>query len=315
MRRLITIIATAVLVLVGVLSVPQAEAQRRVTPVNNAATRTQYKNDERGDSARALERRRARSTHYHDENGNIIMVDTLTGVEWTDSTLLPKAPPMKYPLMHDISVGINFWDPVMRAFGQKYGGADAWVALSLHNRFVPVFEFGMGTAKKTPVDNNYTYHGKLAPYFRLGMDYNFLYNSNPDYRIFAGVRYGFSAFKFSADGITVDDPYWGETSSMSIPSTSASAGWLEVGIGLRVKLFGPISAGWMVKYHTVLHQSHPAVGDPWYIPGYGTATSALGGSFSIIYTLPLNRKVRNVGTGSITDAPRTSAVSAPPAQP
>lgn len=77
---------------------------------------------------------------------------------------------------------------------------------------------------------------------------------------------------------------------MSIPSASVSAGWWEVVLGLRVKLWKQISAGWQVKYHSILHRSHPATGDAWYIPGFGTAGSSLAGSFSIFYTFSLNKR-------------------------
>lgn len=264
-----------------------AIAQRRVTPVNNAATRTQPRRDAEADSARELQRRRDRSIHYHDDNGNIVMVDTVTGVEWTDSTLLPKAPPMKYPLLHNVSAGINIFDPIMRAFGAKYGGADASVALSLHNRYIPTFEFGLGTAHKTPAAGNYTYRSPLAPYFKLGLDYNFMYNSNPKYMFYAGLRYGFSAFKYNLTDITVDNGYWGGSEHAGIPSTSATAGWVEVLLGLKVQIAGPVSAGWAVRYHGILHCTNPATGQPWYVPGYGPRTSTLAASFSIYWTLPL----------------------------
>lgn len=283
MRRSLLLAILAMLVIGAVVPVL---GQRRITPVNNAATRTQSQNDAAGDSARALERRRARSTHYHDDNGNIVFIDTVTGVEWRDSTLLPKAPPMKYPLLSAINIGVNVWDPAMRAFGQKYGGADAFVNVSLHNRYMPTFEFGMGTANDTPDEQNYTYKSPLAPYFKLGCDYNFLYNSNPDYQFYAGVRYGFSAFKFSVEDITQAPDYWGSQPPFSIPSASVTAGWFEIGLGLRVKIAGNISAGWGVKYHSILHRSHPATGDAWYIPGYGTEGSSLSCSFNIVYTLP-----------------------------
>lgn len=284
------VLLTLAVIMLTALTAFADRKQRRINPVNNAATRTQSRNDARADSARALELRRMRSTHYHDEQGNIIMVDTVTGVEWTDSTLLPKAPKMKYPRLFAINAGVDIWDPVMRVFGQHYGGAGAWVQLNMHNRYLPTFEFGMGSAKDTPDDNNYTYHGSLAPYFRIGMDYNFVYNSNPDYRFTAGVRYGFSAFKYSVSDIVLDDPYWGEQTRFEIPSTSVTAGWFEFSLGVTVRLFGPVSAGWQIKYHSIIHKSRPATGDAWYIPGYGTAGSSLGGSFSISYTIPLRRK-------------------------
>lgn len=266
--------------------VPVTLAQRRVTPVNTPATRTQPHNDAKGDTLRALERRKARSTSYVDDRGVTIFVDTVTGTEWVDSLMLPKAPPMIYPLLHDISVGLNVLDPVLRATGQRYGGADAWLAVSLHNRYIPTFEAGIGGANSTPDYSNFTYVGKAAPYFRLGADYNFLYNSNPDYRFTAGLRYGFSHFRFAVNNVTANDPYWGQTGQFNIPSTACTAGWAEFVLGLRVQLWRQWAAGWTVRYRQMLHCTSPATGDPWYIPGYGTNNGNIGATFSVIYTIP-----------------------------
>lgn len=303
------LIVAVVTVMCALTQTVPSYSQRRINPVNTPATRTQNRNDVRGDSLRALERRRARSTHYHDENGNIVMVDTLTGTEWVDSALLPKPPRMNYALFNGISVGVDIWDPVMRVFGQKYGLCGVWVSANLHNRYFPVVEAGLGRASDTPDAANYTYKSPVAPFFRVGIDYNFFYNSNPDYTFTAGIRYGFSPFKFTVTDITLDDPYWGEQSKFDLPSTAVTAGWFEFSLGLTVRLFGPVSAGWKIKYHSILHQSHPACGDAWYIPGYGTQTSTLSGSFSVIYTLPMGGKLKKTGTLPGTDTAPGPAMS------
>lgn len=287
MKRLSAFTIIAILTAMSFIDVV---AQRRATPVNNAATRTQSSNDPTSDSIRAIERRRAVSIQATDENGNIVMVDTVTGTEWVDSTLLPKPPKMLYPKLYNLEIGVNIWDPIMRAFKQHYGGIDFSAALNLYNRYLPTIEAGMSAAKNTPADNNYTYHSPLSPYFKIGADYNFIYNSDSDYRFTVGLRYGFSTFKYSADNSTLDSGYWGENAVMNIPSTSATAGWFEIVLGLRVHIYGPISAGWAFRYHGILHQSHPAIGDPWEIPGYGTASSSLSGSFTISYTIPFADK-------------------------
>lgn len=261
-----------------------------VAPVNNAATRTQYVNDAQGDSARMLERRRQRSTHYHDETGKLIMVDTVTGQEWIDSTLMPKPPKMKQPLLYNLEFGVNVWDALMRAFGQKYGIIDFSAAINLHNRYIPTFELGLGTASNRPSGMNFTYKSPLAPYFKIGADYNFIYNSDPDYRFFAGVRYGFSAFSYRLVDATFDDNYWGQSGVIDFPSQNIVAGWMELALGLRVKIVGPVSAGWMFRFHTILHRTKPSTGNAWYIPGYGSATSSLAGSFYVTYTLPFKHR-------------------------
>lgn len=284
---------TSILIIMAVAAIvvmmPVTAQRRRMTPVDNPSTVTQSVNETKNDTARINAARRARSVHYHDDNGNVVYLDTVTGEEWRDSTAIMVLPKMKYPLIFEGAVGINIWDPVMRAFGQHYGLADAWVELSLHNRYKPIFEFGLGQAKYTPSDGNYTYKSPTSVYFRLGANYNFLYNSSPDYQFFGGLRYGFSPFSYSVTNITVDSPYWDETVGFDIPSRNATAGWLEVVFGLKVKLWGPISAGWTIKYSSLLHCSTSANGKPWYIPGFGTRGTSLGGSFSISYTLPLNK--------------------------
>lgn len=61
-------------------------------------------------------------------------------------------------------------------------------------------------------------------------------------------------------------------------------------LGLKVKIAGPLSLGWNVVYHSILHESAAPYGKPMYIPGYGKRSSAITANFSIIYTLPLNKR-------------------------
>lgn len=272
--------------------VTPAKAQRKVTPVNTPQTATQPINEFKGDTARINARMRAQMKHYHDADGNIIYIDTVTGKEWRDTLALniKKREPMKYPLMESASVGVDLWNPLMRAFGQHYGLIDFSAHLSLHNRYKPVFETGLGIASNTPVDNNFTYKSPMSVYFRIGADYNFLYNSTPSYQYFLGVRYGISNFSYRLEDISIYSPYWDETAHPSIPSQRSTVGWGEFAMGLRVNLWGPISAGWTFRYHTILHESKQNYGAPWYIPGYGSRGQSITGSFSIFYTLPLNKK-------------------------
>lgn len=319
--HILAIAAMALLMLLP-LWPDSANAQRRVTPVTPASP-MRAPVDSALIRQRALEARRARSTQYTDDQGKTIMVDTVTGTEWVDSTMLPKKPKMLYPKIYEVSVGLNLWDPIMRAFGQDYGIGGVDVRLNMHNRYIPTLEVGLGQARHTADEYGYTYRSPLAPYAKIGLDYNFLFNSDPAYQLYGGLRYGFSSFKYEVTGATDSGTYWGDKTTFGIPSQSASAGWLEVVLGLRVRLWGNISAGWALRYHTILHQSHPVGGDPWYIPGYGTASSPLSGSITISYTIPLGHK-RSAKIDQITDdeGPATSTkdnaepeTSAEPTQP
>lgn len=265
------------------------QSKRRINPVETPATVTQSVNEARNDSARILQARIARSTHYHDEQGRTVYVDTVSGETWIDSTALIPVVKMKYPLFHDASVSLDIWDPVMRAIGQKYGLFSAAVEISLHNRYKPVFEVGLGQAKSTPSGNNFTYSSPVSPFFRIGMNYNFLYNSSPDYQFFGGLRYGFSSFNYTVENVTVDGSYWGEDAHFNLPTQRSTAGWFEILFGLRIKLWGPISAGWSFKYHTILHESKVRYGQPWYIPGFGSRTAAVTGAFAVTYTFSIDK--------------------------
>ncbi len=303
-------IFAALIAAVAVIAVSaQTQTKRRITPVETPATMTQTINEARNDSARIIAARIARSTHYHDEQGRTVYVDTVTGEQWMDSTALLPVVKMKYPLFDAASVSVDVWDPLMRAFGQKYGLFGAGVELSLHNRYKPVFELGLGQASNTPSGNNFTYRSPMSVFFRIGMNYNFLYNSSPDYQFYGGVRYGFSSFKYSVDNVTIDGSYWDETATFNIPSQTSTVGWFELVFGLRVKLWGPLSAGWAFKYHTILHETAVGNGQPWYIPGYGSRNASVTGSFSFTYTFSLSKMNKHKADEVITSDVEPSAAS------
>jgi len=277
-----TLLVAAAIILAAV---PSAMAQRRITPVRpNDPGQTPVKTD----TPEVIDR-----THHVttvDAEGRTITVDTITGKEFVDSTLVGKVPPMEYPLIYRVSAGVNVWDPVMRAFGQKYGLADVWAELNMHNRYFPYLAFGLGNCDDTPANNNYTFRTSISPFFKLGAAYNFLYNSNPDYQLFAGLHYGLAFQKWGVTDVTVDEGYWQEPTHFSLDGLSSTTGYLEVCFGIRVRIVGGLSAGWNIIYHTILHESKSVHGQPMYIPGYGTRKTPVTGSFSFSYTFTLNKK-------------------------
>lgn len=129
---------TMALIFLLALAPAWARQKRRASAVNTAAAVTQPINETEGDTARFNAQMRKRPKTYVNNDGFMVYVDSITGDEWIDSTVISRVPKMEYPLFHALTVGVNVWDPVMRAFGQKYGIADAWVELSLHNRYKPV---------------------------------------------------------------------------------------------------------------------------------------------------------------------------------
>lgn len=281
-------------------------AQRRVTPVNPPKPgQVQLENKKN-------EIDRTRLAERLDAQGNIILVDTVTGLEFVDSAAIRARARNIYPRMQSIDVGIDVWDPVMRALGQKYGLASAYVRLSMYNRFFPLFEAGLGAANITPDGSNFTFKSPTSPFFKIGADYNVFYNNSPDYCLLTGLRYGFTPYKWSVDNATIPGGYWQDPTTFSIPTQSATVGFLEISIGVRVKIAGPISAGWQFKFRKILHESKNEHGEPMYIPGFGKRSAPVNGAFSIIYTLPLNRgKARSV---DIENTDTSTSLPPPPSE-
>lgn len=296
--RLFKYIAFCVMMAVAV----GVSAQRRVTPIENPDNTTNQPDKKVEDTrskktdGRNTPARPESVVEMRDIHGHVVLVDTISGVEYRD-TILTEAPKLIYPFAEAVSVGVNLWDPVMRAFGQKYGLIGFWGEFSIHNWFKPYVELGFGMADNTPKDGNFTYKSSMAPYLKLGLNYNFLYNSNPDYTVYLGVRYGISHFSYQIDNVTVNQGYWDESQTINVPKQTATVGYAEFLVGLKVMIVKNFYLGWELKAHTLLHKGSHANGNPWYVPGYGTHPSLFTGAFSLSYRLPLSKKSVAAGAG------------------
>lgn len=195
-----------------------------------------------------------------------------------------------YPKLTELSLGFNFGDAVFMAFGQKYSSFDLSATLNMWNRFQPVVVMGLGRAKETPQDMNFTYTGKLSPYFKLGANYNFLFKNEPRYQLYAGVRLGYSSFKYDITNVDINNPYWGEYGiNYEMRDVSSNALWGEFLLGLKVGIISNLALGWEVKFHGIFKEKNIDSGKPWYIPGYGARNGKWAFGISLYYTIPLNR--------------------------
>ena len=205
-----------------------------------------------------------------------------------------------YPKLTDLTIGINIAEPFFMAFGQNYASADVNATLNMWNRLQPTVELGLGWAKSTPDDMNFTYKGKPSPYIKIGANYNFMFKNSPDYQLLAGLRLGYSTFSYDVTDISYQNSYWQESINFDITGERSHALWGEAGLGLKVKLWGPLSMGWMVRYHGVFNYGKSEHSAPWFIPGYGPRKGSLGFSLGIYYTLPMRSKSVKTNTNGST---------------
>ena len=206
----------------------------------------------------------------------------------------------RYPRLTDLSVGVNVADLIFKAFGQSYTSVDVNAVLNMWNRVQPTVELGIGWAKNTPDDMNFTYKGKPSPYVKVGANYNFMFKNSPDYQALVGIRLGYSTFGYDVTDVHYHNSYWWEDTYFEIKGQRSHALWGEAGVGLKVKIMDPISMGWMIRYHGIFSEGKNDHSKPWFIPGYGPRNGSLGFSLSICYTLPLKHKATAAPAQSAT---------------
>ena len=283
MRQLLhTILLTVLLGVMTLTATAQEPDRRHVTPVKPETNRVQPPpkgTDEKviqqyltGDSAAAVDEARR---------------DSLRRVY------------KHYPLLTDLSIGVNFIEPLFMAFGQSYASADVNATLNMWNRVQPTIELGLGWAKTTPEDMNFTYRAKPSPYVKLGANYNFMFKNSPDYQVLAGIRLGYSTFGYDITDVSYHSGYWQEDINYDLKGEHSHALWGEAGVGLKVKLFNQFSMGWMIRYHGIFSYGKNDNSRPWFIPGYGPRGNSLGFSLGISYTLPLHSEKHDISQESV----------------
>ena len=183
-------------------------------------------------------------------------------------------------LFRGFSVSADLVGPVMMAVGD-YGQFEAALHLNLKDKYFPVFELGYGRADHTEETTQLSYKTS-APYVRIGADFNVLKNKHDIYRLFVGVRYAFTSFKYDLSSPGVNDPVWGGVTPYEATDVKCNYHWLEAGLGVDVNLAGPLHLGWSLRYKQRLSADEGTLGKVWYVPGFGeTGTSAFGALFNV----------------------------------
>lgn len=194
------------------------------------------------------------------------------------------------PLFQGFTVSVDVLGAAMKLFS-SYGTLEAALRLSLKNRFLPIVELGYGFCDYTNEANGIGFKTN-APFFRVGMDYNMLKNKFQDNRLFAGLRYGFSSYKYDMSGPDLVDPVWHSSEPFHMKGIISTSHWMELVLGCQVKIYGCFHMGWSVRLKFHLASTKNQYSKAYYIPGYGTTTggSAWSGSYNLIFDLNWGKK-------------------------
>lgn len=197
------------------------------------------------------------------------------------------------PLFCGVAVFADLAGPVMKAMSSKFNQMEVGARLNFRDHYFPLCELGIGESDREGLGNSNQFHTR-APYFRVGMDYNFNKKHNGN-RFMGGLRYGFSAFRYDFSDAAFADPVWGIAGeSLNLEGLRARTQWLEFSVGCETKLWSIVRLGWNLRYKARLHQSVSHYGEPYYTPGFGkNGSSAFGGSVNLIFDIGRTTKKHN----------------------
>ena len=183
------------------------------------------------------------------------------------------------PFYNGTYIGVDLYGIGSKILGGDFMSSDTWSETGIH------------------------YKSKAAPFFRIGVDYNTMAKKKEkNSYLYAGLRYAFSSFKYDVSTLPANDPiwgdvignpsleddYWGGSVPFSHLGMKGSVQWLEIVLGVKVRIYKNFNMGWSVRMKYKTKASIGEYGAPWYVPGYGKYKSNnMGITYSLIYKLPL----------------------------
>lgn len=189
----------------------------------------------------------------------------------------------KAPLFCGAAVFVDLSGPIMKAFGSRYDQLEVGARINFRDHYFPLCELGIGESTREGEKNNNHFHTR-APYFRVGMDYNLNKKHNGN-RLMAGIRYGFSSYRYDFLDPDFRDPIWDNANqSFRLKDQRGRMQWAEFSIGCETKVWSFIRVGWNLRFKARIHQSVSEYGKPYYTPGFGkNSTTTFGGTFNLIF--------------------------------
>lgn len=186
-----------------------------------------------------------------------------------------------------VSVGADVVGPAM-IFLSDYGQFEGFLKINIKGTYYPVFEAGLGVCDLVDDDTDICYKAK-APFFRVGLDYNFLQNKKQSNKLCIGLRYGFSTFKYDISGPGISDPIFGGEKAYNLTGLNCTSHWAEVVASVQVQIWKGFHMGWSVRYKADISTDESKYCKPYYIPGYGSTTDSTcwGATYNLIWDIRL----------------------------
>ncbi len=190
------------------------------------------------------------------------------------------------------NVSADLFGCIYRLFGSSISG-EASIDANIGHWLFPVVEVGYGSIN-TVSEKNGIHYSSAAPYYRVGLNYNFLHKwggKPADSYPYIAARFGWTNVRYNVDAPPITDPVWGNEVPLTITGAKGTCYWAELGVGVNVKIWRGLRMGWSVRYKMRIKDTSAPNSNIGYVPGYGNnSRNTFGGTYSLIYEIPINRK-------------------------
>lgn len=140
------------------------------------------------------------------------------------------------PIFGGVALSGDLVGVIMKSLNSDYSQMEVAAHLNFKEKYFPVFELGYGESNCEGEETGNTYKTK-APYFRIGMDYNFTKKWYTGNRLYLGLRYAFTSFKYDISSPGFTDPVWGNEVPFVFNGLSANSHWGEIVFGIETRIW------------------------------------------------------------------------------
>lgn len=198
---------------------------------------------------------------------------------------------------YGLRVGVDLYKLTRGFYDKDYKGVEFTGDFRLTKKYYLAAELGF---EDKTTDDDRLNSSATGTYIKGGFDYN-LYENWLDMEnlITIGMRGGFSTFSQQLNSYKIynPNPYWGEQPAIvdGQKFNGLTAGWIEVAMGIKAKVFNNIFVGFGVQLKLLVHNSKPSGFDNLYIPGFNRTYDGnfgIGFNYTVSYFIPIfKRKV------------------------
>ncbi|WP_316634144.1 DUF6048 family protein [uncultured Flavobacterium sp.] len=209
--------------------------------------------------------------------------------ETKNDTLLPKTD------RYGLRVGVDLYKLTRGLYDKNYKGVEFSGDFRLTKKYYLAAE--LGYEDKTTDDDRLN-STATGTYIKGGFDYNMYQNwLDMENLLTIGLRGGFSSFSQQLNSYKIynRNPYWGEQPAIVSGEkfNGLTAGWLEVALGVKAKVFNNVFVGFGVQLKLLVMNNKPSGFDNLYIPGFNRTYDGnfgVGFNYTVSYFIPLYKK-------------------------